>query len=197
MIEEELIKIWQSSPNRERVKFEKSRLMIDVQSSMERLHRGIKYRDLMEQLGVIVVSPVFAYYAYVIPYPLTKVASVLTILWGIYVIIRLRNAKKNKPGAFTETYLDYLRKTREYLTIQKTMIDNVIYWYILPAWAILTLFVSGAIGEPGKLTWIIETEVLIIFVSVGTYYLNKRAVKKQFVPRIAKVEDLIKVLEQA
>ena len=50
MIEDELVKIWQSSPNQERVKFEKSRLMIDVQSSLDRLHRFVKYRDLMDTM---------------------------------------------------------------------------------------------------------------------------------------------------
>jgi hypothetical protein len=31
-MEDELVKIWQSSPNTEVIKFEKSRLMVDVQS---------------------------------------------------------------------------------------------------------------------------------------------------------------------
>ncbi len=150
-MEEELIKIWQSSPNQEILKFEKSRLMIDVQSSLDHFHKKVKYRDLSEQMGGVIGIPVFAYYAYSIPFIISKVASVLVILWGIQVIIRLRNAKKNKPGAFTETYMEYLYKTREYLKIQKHMMDNVLYWYILPAWAILSMFLLGPIGVPGKL----------------------------------------------
>src|SRR5258708_35179683 len=115
MMEEELIKIWQSSLNQERVKFEKSRLMIDMQSSVDRLHRGIKYRDLGERIGAMIGMPVFAYYAYHIPFTLTKIASVLIILWDAYVIIRLRNAKKHKPSALTETYRKHLFKSRDYL----------------------------------------------------------------------------------
>ena len=38
MIEDELIKIWQSSSNQERVKFEKSKLMIELQLSLKRLN---------------------------------------------------------------------------------------------------------------------------------------------------------------
>ena len=195
-MEEQLIKIWQSSPNQERVKFEKSRLMIDVQSSMDRLHRGIKYRDLREQIAIVLVSPVFAYYAYVIPYTLSKVASVLVVLWGIYVSLRLRNAKKHKPGAFHETYLEYLYKTREYLNVQKHLLDNVLYWYILPGWAILSLFLAGFIGVPGKLKWMIQTESLSIILSVAIYFLNKGGVKRQLIPRLTKIDALIKVMEQ-
>src|SRR5258708_4383676 len=182
MIEEELIKIWQSSPNQERIKFEKSRLMIEVQASTDRLHRSIKYRDLREQIAALFVIPVFAYAAYTVPFVLTKIASVLTILWAIYVIMTLRNAKKHKPGAFTETYLEYLIKTRVYIDIQKRMIDSILYWYILPCWAIMSLGLAGFLGLPGKLKVIIQTEVLGIVVGIATYVLNKRAVKKELLP---------------
>ena len=43
MIEDELIKIWQSSSNEERIKFEKSKLMIELQSSLDRLNRRWKF----------------------------------------------------------------------------------------------------------------------------------------------------------
>ncbi|MEX2232101.1 MAG: hypothetical protein WD824_08075 [Cyclobacteriaceae bacterium] len=195
MIEDELVKIWQSSPNQERVKFEKSRLMIDVQSTLDRLHRKIKYRDLMEQIAIITTIPVFAYYAYNIPFTLTKIASVLIIAFGIYVIFRLRNAKKHKPSAFTETYLEYLYKTREYLKIQKQLVDNILYWYILPAMILMFLFILGP-GITGRLPKVIKMGVLIAAVGAATYYLNKRAVKKQFMPRLEKVNELIRVMEK-
>jgi hypothetical protein len=196
MMEEELIKIWQSSPNQERVKFEKSRLMLEVQSNTDRLHRGIKHRDLRELIAVIIIVPVFAYYIYIVPFILSKVASLLIIVWGIYIILRLRKARKYKPGAFTETYLEYLYKTREYIEVQKQMTDSVLYWYILPGWTLVTLFVAGFIGVPGKLKWMIQTEAGNFFVAVAAYLLNKQAVKKHFLPRLAKIDELIGVLKR-
>ena len=193
-MEDELVKIWQSSPNQERAKFEKSRLMIDVQSAVDHLHKKIKNRDLMEQIGAMVGIPVFAYYAYSIPFILTKIASVLIIFWGIYVLIRLRNAKKHKPSAFTETYLEYLYKTRQYLNIQKQLLDNVLYWYILPAMILVFLFVLGP-GISGRLLKVIKVGVGDIALAVALYFLNKRAVKKQFIPRLEKIDELIRVME--
>lgn len=195
-MEEELIKIWQSSPNQERIKFEKSRLMIDVQSSLDHFHKKIKYRDLMEQAAVIIGIPVFAYYAYSTPFILTKISSVLIILWGIYVIWRIRSAKKHKPSAFTETYLEYLYKTKEYLKIQKQMLDNVLYWYILPGMILLFLFTLGP-GIAGRMPKIIKNAVLDVAFGVAIYLLNKRAVKKQFIPRLQKIEELITMMEKA
>lgn len=195
-MEEELIKIWQSSPNQERVKFEKSRLMIDVQSSMDRFHRSIKNRDLREYIAVAIIIPAFAFSAYFIPFTVSKIASVLIIGYAIYVAIRLRNAKKHKPSAFTETYLDYLYKTREYILIQKQLLDTVIYWYILPGVTLTMLFVMG-FGITGRLKPILKMGAINVGLAVATYYLNKRAVQKELVPRLTKVNELINLMERA
>jgi len=196
MIEDELVKIWQSSPNQERVKFEKSRLMIDVKSSLDHFHKQIKYRDLREQIAALLVIPVFAYYVYHIPFTLSKIASGLIVLWVIYVMIRMRNAKKHKPGAFTESYREYLYKSREYLKIQKQMLDNVLYWYILPAVFLVFLFTMGP-GITGRLPKILKMGIGNVVLGVVIYYLNKRAVKKQFIPRLEKIDELIKVMERS
>lgn len=194
-MEEELIKIWQSSPNQERIKFDKSRLMIEVESSMDQFHKKIKFRDLLEQVAIVAVSPVFAYYAYSVPYVLSKIASVMIILWGFYVFIRLQNAKKHKPGTFTETYLQYLYKTREYLNVQKELLDNILYWYILPAMSIASIFLAGFIGVPGKLEYIVKTWLFGAVGGAAIYYLNKRGVQKELVPRLTKVDELINLME--
>ncbi len=195
-MEEELIKIWQSSPNQERIKFEKSRLMIDVQSSIDRLHRSIKYRDLREYIAIIIVIPAIAYAAITIPHLITKVASILIIGWCLYIAYKLRNAKKQKPGAFSETYLDYLYKTREYLLIQKQVLDNVIYWYIVPGMALTMLFVMGFGITADRLKPILKSLLGNIGLAVATYYLNKRAVQKELVPRLAKIDEIIQVIEK-
>jgi hypothetical protein len=196
MMEEELIKIWQSSPNQERIKFEKSRLMIEMQSSMDRLHRSIKYRDLREYVAIAIIIPAMAVSAYAIPFLVTKVASLLTIGWVIYIGAKLRNAKKKKPSAFTETYLEYLHKTRDYLLLQKQMLDSVIYWYILPGISLTMLFVMGFGVTGNRLKFLIKYGLLNVALAVATYYLNKRAVKKELIPRLEKIDELIRVLEK-
>jgi hypothetical protein len=196
MIEDELVKIWQSSPNQERVKFERSRLMIDLQSSLDRFHKLIRNRDLTETIAAIIVIPVFAYYVYIIPHTLSKIASGLISLWAIYVIVRLRNVRKHKPGAFTETYHNYLYQTRAYINVQKKLLDTVLYWYLVPGFAFILLFLAGFIGIPGKETYIIKTGAGAVVVGIIAYFLNRRAVKKHILPRLEKVDELIKVIEK-
>lgn len=193
-MEEELIKIWQSSPNQERIKFEKSRLIIEMQGSIDRLHRAIKYRDMREYIAIAIVIPAFAFTAITIPFLLTRIASVLTILWAIYIAVKLRNAKKKKPGALTESYLHYLKKTRDYLIIQKQMLDSVLYWYILPGMTLTMMFVLG-FGVADRIKSIVKFALLNVVLAVATYYLNKRAVKAEITPRLKKIEELINLLE--
>ena len=196
MIEDELVRIWQSSPNQERVKFEKSRLMIDVQSSLERVHKLVKYRDLMDTIPAIIIIPVFAYYTFIVPFTLTKIASGFIALWAVYLLIRLRKAKKNKPDAFTGTYLEYLYKSRQFLMDQKELMDTVLYWAIIPMLILVSLFFIGFWERPGPT---INRAIALggnVVLGLVVYFMNKLAVKKQIMPRMKKVDELIKVMEK-
>lgn len=196
MIDDELKKLWQSAPNQERARFERSRLMIDVQASVDRFHQLVKYRDARELIGVALGVPVFAYFAYAVPFVLTKIASVLIIVWGVYVALRLRHTKKQKPEILAETYLGHLQKTKAYLVAQKQLLDSVLYWYILPAMALIFLFRLGFPTEPGQSGALLVLALGTIALAVAIYFLNKAAVKKEIVPRIEKVDELIKALEE-
>lgn len=193
-MEEELIKIWQSSSSHEHVKFEKSRLMLNMQTSLDEIHKKIKYRDLREYIAIGIVIPVFTFCAYSVPNLLSKVASVLIIGYALFVALKLRNAKKYKPSAFTETYLEYLYKSKEYLIYQKRLLDNVIYWYILPGISLTMVFTLG-LGVTDRLKPILRVVIANVVIAIVVYYLNKRAVQKELNPRLSKIDELIRMLE--
>ena len=194
-MEDELVKIWQLSPNQERVKFEKSRLMIDVQSSLDRFHRFVKYRDLMDTIPAILVVPAFALYSIIGPFTLSRIASGLIALWAIHLILRLRKAKKNKPSAMTGTYLDYLQKNRRFLMDQKELMDTILYWAVIPMITLVSLFFIGVfMGRPGPP---IKRAIALggnVVLGIVVYLMNKWAVKKQIMPRLEKVDELINVM---
>ncbi|WP_136465225.1 hypothetical protein [Flagellimonas onchidii] len=196
MMEDELIQIWQSSSDQERIKFEKSRLMIELESSLTRLHKWWKYLELVEGVSILICIPVFAFYVYFVPFILSKIASALTVIWLIYVIVRIVRIKKYKPSAFTESYLDYLHKTRKYLKVQMYLLKSSLYWYILPGIFFIFLFLVGAWEKPETHNVIILTAVLAICIGVITYYINKRRVRKEFEPRLKKIDELIAVMEE-
>lgn len=195
-MEDELVKIWQSSPNQERIKFDQSRLMLEVQSGIDRFERMVKYRDLREMIGAVIVIPAFAIFAYKTPHVLSKAGAVFIVLWAIYVLIRLRNARKQKPASYQENYVAYLRQNREHLNAQKNLLNTVLYWYIIPCLIGTTTILVGFFLESGNFGALIRTEVLFVLTGVLIYFLNKRAVKKTLVPRLEKIEELLEVMEK-
>lgn len=196
MMEDELIKIWQSSSNQERIKFEKSRLMIELQSSIDRLNRWWKYRVIVEIVAAFIVIPTFSFIAYWIPFATSKISSVLIIIYVVYIIARLIGVKKFKPNDLEENYLDYLKKSREYLDAQKNLIVTSIYWGTLPWYPIIFLFIVGFWEIPSKRYMIILLFLSMVCMHIYGYFSIKRRIKNDINPRIERVDELIKTLKE-
>ena len=196
-MEDELIKIWQSSPEIEQIKFEKSRLMLDLENSLNRFHRLIKYSVLAEQIAIIIIIPVFSFYIYWVPHLLSKIASFLLVLWAIWYMFRLRKVKKRKPKSVTLSYLEYLKKNKGYMKYLKNMTDTAVYWYLILPLSGYFLFIAGPYFDG-----VIDNAFLVILVLIGlatgvAYYLYFRwAIKNIYNPRLKKIDELIEVMEE-
>ncbi len=197
MMEDELIKIWQSSPKTEQVKFEKSRLMLDMQSSLDRFHRLVKYSVLVEQIAVITIIPILLFIVYWVPPMLSKIASFLIVLWAIWYMFRLRKIKERQPKSITLNYLEYLKKNRGYLKYLKNMTDTAMYWYILPPMTGYFMFITGAhFYARGPTAFFLLTLLLGMGASIAYYFYFRWIVKKIYAPRLKKIDELIKVMEE-
>ncbi len=82
MTDDELIRIWKSSPELEQIKFEHSILMLKMQSQLNQFNISIKYRDAREIGSAILIIPIFAYYIFTVPFMVSKIAS------GLFVALR-------------------------------------------------------------------------------------------------------------
>jgi hypothetical protein len=54
----------------------------------------------------------------------------------------------------------------------------------------------GFIHIPEKRKIIIITALAFVVIAILAHFLNKRAVKKEFAPRLKKIDELIQVLEE-
>lgn len=195
MIEDELNKIWQSSTNQERIKFEKSKLIIELHSSLKRLDRWWNYLELSETILAVfgVFLSIFLFFK--IPFILTKVALALMIICAVYLIIKYRGVKKFQPNDLEMNYLNYLKKNREYLQAQKKFLRTYIYWGILPVYPIMVLF-TISVWAKTPMYLIILINVAAIGIGIYGYFLNQLRAKKEIDPRIIRVNELINRLEQ-
>ncbi len=197
MTEKELIKIWKSSPQQEQVKFEKSRLMIDVQSNLNRFHKATKRLYLRETISAGLVIPIFTIYAFISPYTLTSIAFILIALWAVYLLFVIKKTKKQQPTEYGVNYLEYLYQTKAYLEEQIRLRKSILTWYILPYTTLIFLAMLGmVIDEPNLMEYIIKMGVSCSVIGTIIYLLNKRSAKKFIKPKLNKVNDLIKTLEE-
>ena len=195
MIEDELVKIWQSSSNQDRIKFEKSKLMIELQSSLKRLDRWWNYIELSETLLAVFGVLLSTFLLFKIPFILTKIALALMIICAVYLIIKYRGVKKFQPSDLENNYINYLKKNREYLQAQKKFFKTYFYWGILPVYPIMLLF-TISVWEKVPIHLIILINVATIGIGVYGYFLNKKRVEKEIAPRLSGIDELINQLEQ-
>ncbi len=195
MIEDELIKIWQSSSNQERIKFEKSKLMIELQSSLKRLDKWWNYIELSETVLAIFGVLLCTFLLFKIPFILTKIALALLIICAVYLIIKYRGVKKFQPSDLENNYLNYLKKNREYLEAQKKFLKTYFYWGILPVYPIMLLF-TISVWEKAPIHLIALINGATIGIGIYGYFLNKKRVKREITPRISGINELINQLEQ-
>ena len=200
MIEEELIQIWQSSPKHEQIKFEKSKLMLDVQSKLKSFEGILKFRDYTEIGTGIILIPLLVYEVFRQPLVISKVGALWLALWIMYVIYRLLKIKMSKPAENT-IFLEYLKKTKLYLIRHKSMSDNVLSWYILPSIPGIVLFVIGLLDLLNKpVLMILQLRevwvflVMILLITIYTKWITNRLTKKVLDPRIEKVDELLNSL---
>lgn len=210
MLEQELKKVWKNSSRTEKIKFETSRLLIDLNKKMNRFEKAIRYRDIREIFSSVLGIFLFGYFTYEIPFMLTKAASFFGMIWFAYVIYRFRAAKKQKlPSNLSLTFREQLENQKSNMIQQARLLDTVFYWYLLPPFIMNILFVIG-LGDPKEYGWsntiinellpipLINKIVYLIFVAVlyaGILWLNKRAVKKDIKPVIKEIERVQQQLE--
>tara|TARA_R110002074_G_scaffold166430_1_gene327023 strand:- start:30425 stop:31015 length:591 start_codon:yes stop_codon:yes gene_type:complete len=196
MIEDELIKIWQSSSNQERVKFEKSKLMIELDSSLERFDSWWKNMERVNVISGWVTVLGFIPPIIWIPYTSMKIASALIIVWVIYIVTRGKSVKKFKPSDLEENYLQYLEKARTYLLAQKRFFETSLNWRVLTISPIYLLFFVSIWDKPLARYVAVISFCALVGIGIYSYYKSKRIVKNKINPRITRVDELIKKLKE-
>ncbi len=196
MIEDELMNIWQSSSNQERLKFEKSKLMLELQASLGRLHRWWRYIERVNVISALITIPMFMAIVFWAPYTSVKIASVLVIVWSIYVGIRMSRIQKFKPSDLEENYLHYLEKTKVYLLAQKKMIETSLNWVMLTIYPIILLFFIDLWEIPLARYMAVGAFLALVGVGVYEYYRSKRRVKNEIIPRIHRIDALMDSLQE-
>ncbi|OUS00971.1 hypothetical protein A9Q86_09495 [Flavobacteriales bacterium 33_180_T64] len=213
MLEQELKEIWKHSSETKKIKFETPQLLIDLNDKMKHIENSIKRRDITEIAASLFGMLIFGYFAYEIPFTLTKIACVLNILWFAYLIFKLKNNKRQKQlNDLNLPIHEQLDNQNKNMQTEAKLLNTVLYWYVLPPLFVNILFIFG-FGDPIAYDWsplIIETlsdknllhwlpislKMKIIYISgalifnVFVIWINKRTVIKRINPIIRDIERI-------
>ncbi len=209
MREQEVKNIWNKSGENDMINFDLGELIRDLKNNQKKFESKIRKRDRNETLGALGAIFFFAYIGYEFPFPSSKVAAIIGIIWGIYVIFRLRQARgKTSLDEFTEPMEQQLAGYKLKLEKQKKLLNTVWYWYVLPPFLSHVVLFLG-MGNPIDYDWTPTLlsppypigEKLLILGLLAAFYayivvLNLKAVRKKINPAILEVEQMQRQLDQ-
>lgn len=210
MFEQELRDIWKNSSEAERIKFDLSQLIMDLNKKMNQIEKDIRKRDRREIIASIIGIIMAMYLAYVVPFPISKAASLLCAIWFGYVIYKLRSTKKSAiPEDLTLPFRRQLEDQKANIQQQAQLLDTVLYWYVLPPYLVNVLFILGW-GDPTAIGWdhflagmfssLTLSGKLIALGFLAVFYgfivwLNKHTVNVRYKPIIQDLDKLIHQLD--
>ncbi|WP_024769092.1 hypothetical protein [Aquimarina macrocephali] len=208
MLEQELKEIWKNSSETERIKFDLSKLMIELNDKINRFERAFRRRDREELITAIISIPIFGYIAYLIPFPITKIGVVLAMIGFIWGIFERRNHRKQKaPVNLILSFQEQLKNQKNNIHREVKRYDTVLYWFLIPNFIPYTISIIG-LGDPTEyglsntilnqllpisFIYKIGSLVFAVVIFIAIFWAYKRVIRKQFKPLI---EDIDKVMHQ-
>jgi len=211
MLEQELKEIWRNSSQEEKIKFDLSRLIIDLNDKTSSIEKNIRRRDNTDFVTAILSVPIFGYIAYVIPFPITKVGIILAMIGFIWGIIKRRNHKKNKlPIQLNLTFREQLKNQRINMLKEVRLLDTVLYWFIIPSFIPYAISIIG-LGDPTEYGWSntmlnqllpislsykMANLIFAVAIFATILWTNKRIIRKTLKPLIKDIDKVMHQLEQ-
>jgi hypothetical protein len=157
----------------------------------------IKRRDIFEISIALLLIPVWSWKLFYSASLVQSIGLWIAILACLYIPYKLIKAKQ-VDAPKDNSVMAFLQVEKVKIENQKKLLESVAVWYIAPLMLAIVLITSGAkVNEAG--IPIVNEQLAIYYgfcalLVVGIYFLNKRAVKRQFIPLLDKVEQRISEL---
>lgn len=188
-MEANLKSIWKTATAEVLVSFDGERLTGEIKQEMKKFEQTIRKRNMGEIGTAIVLIPVFAVIAWLVPPLLAKIGALLIIPYCIMIIVVLKRTQKYQVNDMALPAAEYLERQKAYLLRERFLLANVAYWYISPVILSCSLMFIGF----GKPMMIIPGLILGIVI----HFINRRAVVRNIDPLLQKVDaDLSTLAEE-
>ena len=210
MLEQELKDIWNNSSQTAQISIETNQLIAELNAKVNSIQKTIRIRDIREISASVIGIFIFSYLLYEIPFPITRLSCILSILWFIFVIYKSKKSKtQNTKDTLSLSMTDQLAYQETTMRQQASLLNTAAYWYSAPSFIINFIFVLG-LENPIDYNWtnsiaesilpLTNSSNVLILIGLFFFYafiiwINKRAVIKGIKPIIEKLELIKNQLE--
>jgi positive regulator of sigma E activity len=211
MLEKELKNIWNNSSQSEQISIETNRLVEELIIKVNSVQKKIRIRDNTEISASVIGMLIFGYLLYEIPFPITKAACALAIIWFVFVIFKFRKSKiQNTKSNFHLSLTEQLEQQKVTMHLQLDLLDSAIYWYAIPPFIMNFIFILG-LENPSDYNWTnsiaenllpltinfkIVTLIGLALFYVFTFWVNKRALTKNVKPLLESIKTMQQQLQE-
>lgn len=203
MLEQELKDIWNNSSRTAQISIETKKLITELNAKVSSIQKTIRIRDTREISASVIGILIYGYLLYEIPFPITRLACILSIIWFVFVILKFKKSKaQNTKMNLSLSMTDQLAYKEITMKQQVSLLNSVAYWYAIPPFITNCVFIFG-LGNPADYNWTnslaesilplsvnleIVTIIGLAFFYTFIIWINKRAVNKNLIPIIEKLE---------
>lgn len=207
MLEQEIKDIWSNSSRTAKISIDTSQLVEELNTKVATIQKKIRIRDNTEIYASVIGILIFGYLSYEIPFPITKAACALSIIWFVFVIFKFRKSKiQNNKSNLHLSLTEQLEQQKVTMILQLDLLDSATYWYTIPPFIINLIFIFG-LENPSDYNWTNSIAENILPLSMNlkigtiiglamfyalTFWLNKRAIIREIKPLL----NNIKTVEQ-
>ncbi len=203
MLDQELKNIWKNSSKTTQISIETDQLVNEFDTKMTRIQKKIRNRDIREISASVIGILIFSFFAYEIPFPITKFSCFLSILWFVFVIYKFRKSKlQNTDEKLSLPLKEQLAHKKQLLQQQVKLLDSAAYWYAAPSFITNFIFIIS-LGNPADYNWsnqlaenllpLTVNAKIITLMGLAFFYLfvvwiNKRAARKDVQPILKNID---------
>jgi len=205
MLEQELKNIWKNSSKTARISIETDRLVQEFDTKMTNIQKKIRKRDVREISASVFGILIFSFFAYEIPFPITKFSCFLSILWFVYVIYTFRKSnQQNTSENLSLPLKEQLAHKKQLMQHQQKLLNSAGYWYAGPSFITNLIFIIG-LQNPADYNWTNQIAENLLpltvnakvgtIIGLGIFYLlviwvHKIAAKKDVHPILKSIEAI-------
>lgn len=198
----ELQKTWQSQQSNFELKIDSNMLLGEVKRNKRYFESAVFWRDVREVGAAVVAFFVFLYFGFkfiALPVAWSLFLLALLTLWIAAFLVTDRFIQKKKQPKPTDSLVSCIESSLAQVNHQIWLLQNVLWWYLLPPSVGIAVFVS-------HVTWLVRKQtgfvigsfiyvILVILLYWGIYHVNQRAVRKELKPRKDELYELLKSLK--